>query len=104
MSSAGSNLPPVVGTRKTRGKDRTIVDNVYGSPVDIKEYSYRRIGCLFVLAIILLIVAWAIWRFNRDSTDHYEAIQEHFKYGSIGSEVGGSLSDAVGGLLPPERI
>ena len=100
----GSNLPPIVGTRKTRGKDRTIVDNVYGSPVDVKEYQYRRIGCLLVLAIILLILAWAIWRFSRDSTDHYEAMQDNFKYGSIGSEVGGTLSDAVGGLLPPERI
>ena len=98
------NLPPIDGRNKTRGKDRVLVDNVYASPVDQYEYRFRRTGCLILLAIILVIVIWALWRFNRDSTHDYSAIQEHFKYGSIGAEVGGSLSNAVGGLLPPERI
>ena len=31
----------------------------------------------------------------------YDAIEEHFKYGSIGSEPGGSLLAPVGGVLPP---
>jgi hypothetical protein len=98
------NLPPIDGTTKVRAKDQVLVDNVYASPVDKYEYRARRTGCLVILALILLLVIWAIWRFNRDTTQHYSNIVEHFKYGSIGSEVGGSLSNAVGGLLPPERI
>ena len=99
-----SNLPPIVGTRKTRGKDRVLEDNVYGTPVDFWEYRARRIGCLIVLGLIALIVIWALWRFNRDSTTEYSNIEEHYKYGSIGAEIGGTLDNAVGGLLPPERI
>lgn len=98
------NLPPIEGTTKTRAKDRVIYDNVYGSPVDLWQHRFRRVGCLIILAILLVIIIWAVWRFTRDSTPHYASIEEHYKYGSIGSEVGGTLSDAVGGLLPPERI
>jgi hypothetical protein len=97
-------LPPVYGTRKTHAKDRVLEDNVYGTPVDAWEYKFRNKLALILLAILLLIVIWAIWRFTRDSTEHYADITEHYKYGSIGSEVGGTLSDAVGGLLPPEQI
>lgn len=98
------NLPPIEGTTRTRAKDRVLVDNVYGSPVDLWQHKFRRVGCLIVLALLALIVIWAIWRFTRDSTEQYSDIREHYKYGSIGAEVGGTLSDAVGGLLPPERI
>jgi mono/diheme cytochrome c family protein len=31
----------------------------------------------------------------------YESIEDHFKYGSIGSEPGGSLLNPIGGVLPP---
>ena len=34
----------------------------------------------------------------------YDDIAEHFKYGSIGSEPGGSLLAPVGGVLPPYRV
>lgn len=94
----------VEGTTTTRAKDRVLVDNVYGSPVDLWQHKFRRVGCLILLAIIAAIVLWAIWRFTRDSTPEYADDREHYKYGSIGSEVGGTLSNAVGGLLPPERI
>lgn len=99
-----SQLPKIEGRSKTRAKDQTIYDNVYGSPVDVWQHRFRRIGCLIILGIIALIVLWAFYRFGRDSTPEYAEIQDHFKYGSIGSEVGGTLSNAVGGLLPPERI
>jgi len=98
------SLPKIDGKTRVRAKDRVLEDNVYASPVDQYEYRFRRNGCLVILAIILLIVIWAIWRFNRDSTEDYANIAEHYKYGSIGSEVGGTLASAVGGLLPPERI
>lgn len=98
------SLPPIEGTTRTRAKDGVIVDNVYGSPVDVWQHKFRRTGCLIVLAIIAVLVIWALWRFNRDSTREYTDIREHYKYGSIGAEVGGTLSNAVGGLLPPERI
>ncbi len=98
------NLPPIEGRSRTRAKDQIIYDNVYGSPVDLWQHRFRRIGCLIILGIILLIVIWAVWRFGRDTTEHYANIEEHYKYGSIGSEVGGSLSESVGGLLPPARI
>ena len=34
----------------------------------------------------------------------YDDIAEHFKYGSIGSEPGGSLLAPVGGVLPPYQV
>ena len=98
------NLPTIEGRSRTRGKDRVLYDNVYGSPVDRWQHRFRRIGCLIFLGILLLIVLWAFWRFGRDTTERFADIEEHYKYGSIGSEVGGSLSDSVGGLLPPQRI
>ena len=36
-----------------------------------------------------------------DRPTTYDDIEEHFKYGSIGSEPGGSLLSPVGGVLPP---
>lgn len=98
------NLPPIEGHTRTRTKDRILEDNVYGSPVDLWQHRFRRIGCLILLLILILIVIWAVCRFTRDTTTNYANIEEHYKYGSIGSEVGGTLSDSVGGLLPPERI
>ena len=55
--TAGSNLPPVVGTRKTRGKDRVLVDNVYGSPVDINAEVFVQAGELFDMFDQLMIAA-----------------------------------------------
>ena len=42
---------------------------------------------------------WSLSQPTGPST--YEDITEHFKYGSIGSEPGGSLLAPVGGVLPP---
>jgi mono/diheme cytochrome c family protein len=97
-------VPPVVGEEQVRARDRVLRDYVYGSPVDQYLYRSRRIGCWIVFLILLLIVLWVVWRFNRDSTAYYKDPAEHFKYGSIGAEPGGSLTNPQGGLLPPERI
>jgi len=64
----------------------------------------RRALTLLGLAVVLLGVLAGIWAFVSITTDRpvtYESIEEHFKYGSIGSEPGGSLLAPVGGALPP---
>jgi hypothetical protein len=47
------------------------------------------------------VAAWAISEVSRDEPQRFEDIQQHFKYGSIGSEPGGSLLQPIGGVLPP---
>ncbi len=65
----------------------------------------RRWLLLVVLAGLLLAsTAPLVLRFLRDQPQTYERIEEHFKYGSIGSEPGGSLLNAVGGMLPPRAV
>jgi hypothetical protein len=57
-----------------------------------------------ILATVLAAAASALWVVVSLRTDRpvtYDAIEEHFKYGSIGSEPGGSLFAPIGGALPP---
>jgi hypothetical protein len=58
---------------------------------------------LVVAALVVagIIAAWALVSVRMDRPQTYEAIEEHFKYGSIGSEPGVSLLAPVGGVLPP---
>src|SRR5438477_2824780 len=44
---------------------------------------------------------WLVRTLTGDRPVDYAEITEHFKYGSIGSEPGGSLFTPVGGVLPP---
>jgi hypothetical protein len=81
-----------------------LVDEVYSSPVDQWQHRARDLALLIVVAGILLIVIYLVWYFVRDQTSTYSDIQEHFKYGSIGSEPGGSVFDPVGGVLPPYLV
>ncbi|HXO19234.1 MAG TPA: c-type cytochrome [Thermoanaerobaculia bacterium] len=64
----------------------------------------RHLLCWLLAIVALLLVVWLIWHFNVDRPVDYAADTDHFKYGSIGSEPGGSLLLTVGGLLPPEPI
>jgi hypothetical protein len=100
----GQKLPTIEGHTRVQGKDRLLEDNVYGSPVDLWQHRFRRIGCGIIFLILLLIILWAIWRFGRDAPYTYAGDVDHFKWGSIGSEPGGSLADSQGGLLPPYEI
>ncbi|MQA30840.1 MAG: cytochrome c [Luteitalea sp.] len=50
---------------------------------------------------VVLVAAWAVGSIASDRPEEYGEITEHFKYGSIGSEPGGSLLRPVGGALPP---
>ena len=53
------------------------------------------------IAVVLAVGLWAFVSLSVDQPVAYESILEHFKYGSIGSEPGGSLLQPVGGVLPP---
>jgi hypothetical protein len=81
-----------------------MIDRVYSSPVDEWQHRARGLVVLAALVLIALIVICLAWYFGRDHTRYYSDIQEHFKYGSIGSEPGGSIFTPVGGVLPPYLI
>jgi hypothetical protein len=86
-------------------KDTVLTDVVRESPVDqYLLHNRRRRLWLLLIIVILLIGAYLLWRFTRDRPDDYASIVDQFKYGSIGSEPGGSVADSVGGLLPPYEI
>ena len=59
------------------------------------------VAVVIVVAVAALAVVITL-RADRPTT--YADIKEHFKYGSIGSEPGGSLLSPVGGVLPPYWI
>ncbi|MBS1816705.1 MAG: cytochrome c [Acidobacteria bacterium] len=62
---------------------------------------WLRWALLVSVAAGAVLVLWILVSINSDSPVLYEDIQEHFKYGSIGSEPGGSLLAPIGGVLPP---
>jgi hypothetical protein len=81
-----------------------LVDQVYSSPVDRWQHSFRRLALLLIFGIAALIGLYIIWYFTHDSTRNYADIEEHFKYGSIGSETGGTIISPLGGVLPPYLV
>jgi mono/diheme cytochrome c family protein len=90
---------------RTKFKNTTLIDSVLQSPVD--RYEIRLRWKLVLLLVLLVLIGWAVglvWRFVQDKPVDYQPIEEHFKYGSIGSEPGGSIFNPVGGLLPPLAI
>jgi len=54
-----------------------------------------------VVALGLLTALWLALTLTADQPVRYSAIEDHYKYGSIGSEPGVSLLRPVGGVLPP---
>ena len=67
----------------------------------------KRIKTL-LLAIILITAGVVLLKIAGTLSSNqpvvYEDIAEHFKYGSIGSEPGGSLLQPIGGALPPYLV
>ena len=61
-----------------------------------------------ILAIVLIAAGVVFFRIAGTLASNqpvvYEDIVEHFKYGSIGSEPGGSLLQPIGGALPPYMV
>ena len=78
-----------------------LTDVIHENAVDLYEKSFRRKLIWIPLAILAMLIAFLIYYFgvNRP-VEHADAV-EHFKYGSIGSEPGGSMFSTVGGVLPP---
>jgi len=91
---------------RTKTRDVVLEDEVRTSPVDVYlERRRRKIGCWLFVLIVVAILGWLWWSFFvADRPVDYADVEEHFKYGSIGSEPGGSPLDTIGGLLPPEPI
>jgi hypothetical protein len=60
-------------------------------------------GKVLIFSLVAVVIGglWALVSITRDSPVAYDDIAEHFKYGSIGSEPGGSIFRPVGGALPP---
>ncbi len=55
-------------------------------------------------SVVALIAIYLVWYFTSDRTKQYSDIQEQFKYGSIGSEPGGTIFTPVGGTIPPYLV
>ena len=72
---------------RTKTKDRVLEDVVREDVVDqYLSRRRRRIGWL-ALIVVVLLVAWLVWWFTRDSPVEYSSAEDHFKYGSIGSSL-----------------
>jgi len=67
---------------------------------------WRAIKAAVVIGVLVLVIGglWALMAVRADSPVEYADITEHFKYGSIGAEPGGSLLTPVGGILPPYEV
>ena len=61
----------------------------------------RRKSWLLLLIVLAIVGLWLFLQLSADEPVDYADIEEHFKYGSIGSEPGGSLLSTHGGVLPP---
>lgn len=82
-------------------KDGPLVDDLHESPVDRYQSALRAWIFWTPVVILLLLGGYLIWYVTLDRpVEHAEAL-EHFKYGSIGSEQGGSIFSSVGGVVPP---
>ena len=57
-----------------------------------------------MIVLALALGLWVVRALRSDDPVTYEAILDHFKYGSIGSEPGVSLLRPVGGVLPPYAV
>jgi hypothetical protein len=87
-----------------RTGEGNLTDYVYLSPVDRYQRHFRRWLLLIVLLVLALFATAALYYFMSDRTSYYSDILEHFKYGSIGSEPGGTIFTQVGGVLPPYLV
>ena len=81
-----------------------LFDSVLESPVDQSQIRTRRLILLVALGLIAAALAVGVYYFVSDRTAYYGDIGEHFKYGSIGSEPGGTVFTQVGGVLPPYLV
>jgi mono/diheme cytochrome c family protein len=81
-----------------------LVDRIYSSPVDRWQHRFRTTVVLVLIFAVIAIGLYLLYYFLADHAVAYTDIREHYKYGSIGSETGGSVLTPVGGVLPPYLI
>ncbi len=77
------------------------------TPVEVASRSSFRRWMFIIVALILLVVIVLYWRFGRNSPIAYSNIQDHFKYGSIGSEQKSGIPYWIFKVLPdmfPEKL
>ena len=70
------------------------------TPVEIEVRRRARRRCIVLLVIVGALAAYLIWRYNPDRAVTYDQIEEHFKYGSIGSEPANGVPVGVLKVLP----
>lgn len=77
-------------TSKIKTKDRTLVDPIHESPVDRYEHAKRRRWVTVPLITLLVLAAVGAIFFRQvslvDVPEDFATDEEHFKYGSIGSD------------------
>jgi mono/diheme cytochrome c family protein len=77
------------------------------TPVELAERKRIRIVLIVVLILIVALAAWLYWAFNPNRPVDYADVQEHFKYGSIGSEPANGIPYWIFKVLPdmfPEKL
>lgn len=87
-----------------RTSQGNLVDDIQASPVDKYQRKVRLLLILIPSLLLVIIALYLIWYFTSDRPMEHADIREHFKYGSIGSEPGGSILTPVGGVLPPYLV
>ena len=71
---------------------------------DYQRRVIRQLSAIGAGVVMLAVVLWAVVAVRSDRPVVYSEITDHFKYGSIGSEPGGSLLAPIGGALPPYEV
>src|SRR5712692_6009387 len=93
------------GESRTKTGAGILIDEIRQTPVDRYQSRFRRKELILLLLVIVILAAiYLVWFFASDRPVDYGNVEEHFKYGSIGSEPGGSILAPVGGVLPPYWI
>jgi hypothetical protein len=77
------------------------------TPVEASERRRAKIILIIIVGLLLIIGAYLYWAFNPNRATDYADIQEHFKYGSIGSEPANGIPYWIFKVLPdmfPEKL
>lgn len=91
-------------TERTLTGDRELFDVSRQTPVDLALSRLRQKRNLIGLGVVAVVLVWGFFKFGTDTPVSYADIEGDFKYGTIGSEPGGSPFNMIGGLLPPREI
>ena len=75
----------------------------------VEQAERRRVGALalVLIALVALVASYFFWKYFADTPVDYADIDEHFKYGSIGSEPANGIPYWIWKVLPdmfPEKL